>query len=807
MDTNNTDLRRTSKAWQSAQFSNDFINRIEQQRLDSECLRPLDLRPYVTGPCKRYSYRGRSLWLNSEAHQLFLEGLSNNSGVFTVGTYESILRHFFIDLDKPVPISELDEQQENSIAKPHSASLIVASTVFKLDRASNDLAIDLSYFERRVYDRFKETLIIGLIRNGQTYTAETRDISQSGLQLRINATIELNVDDIVQIDVSPLVDRQLEQPELDYRVVRIRHLLHDTLLGLQCVEKEAKDGRMVISEYVALASESEFLGQADPEDALLTAKAQLAERFYMHSTSILPFFLFASRENQSPLRMIFGNRANQRLLDVFENAQGNYDFSSLVTPTRIKLLTRLALRDSKADTLIAVYRTNKQAAPKVIADLECKNHKHWCRLLNRYANQPGFRVFKLLARPARRPVEMRIEDALEPLNSNHDDFVRKLLKEAKNLTIVGALIDVTKQILTSLHGGNNLNQSALELPVIRHDEEKPHAPPQLIPIQYIQENRSEERYIGKMKVKITIAGLDYEGVTRDVSVHGLSVELKDPYVAFINHRQAKITFPTLEGYSSSRARHQGIYRNVPVEIVGASTNGEQILRFKICDDAKGHQFANAFSALLTRQKSGLCKENSHILNAATSRLYSSIFIESSSTLPAFIYRRADGDWTFRLGLSTSPTPLIDYFEVADGTFDFSVLTCQSHLQRMMKEVSKTGSSEIILYLNKVRRNNSPTFVIHSLADFEISDGTTRDEFIHRAMEHDFRCIKIIINQAKVPPSVEIDQAVARLAQLSNSKCERLKAEFDNLIAIGDVIDMTGLIAETCSEEQIVNLAG
>jgi hypothetical protein len=35
----------------------------------------------------------------------------------------------------------------------------------------------------------------------------------------------------------------------------------------------------------------------------------------------------------------------------------------------------------------------------------------------------------------------------------------------------------------------------------------------------------------------------------------------------------------------------------------------------------------------------------------------------------------------------------------------------------------------------------------------------------------------------------------------------LKAEFDNLIAIGDVIDMTGLIAETCSEEQIVNLAG
>jgi hypothetical protein len=807
MDTKNTDLQRTSKAWQSAQFSNDFINRIERQRIDSECLRPLDLRPYVTGPCKRYSYRGRFLWLNSEAHQLFLDGLNNNAGVFTVGAYESILRHFFIDLDKPIITTEAEEYNNKPIDQQPSGSLIVASTVFKLDRASSDLAIDLSYFERRVYDRFKETLIIGLTWNGQTYTAETRDISQSGLQLRISSPIELNVDDIVQIDVTPLVDRQLEHPELDYRVVRIRHLLNDTLLGLQCVEKDSKDGLIVISQYIALASQSEFLGQADPEDALLTAKAQLAERFYMHSTSILPFFIFASKENEPPLRIIFCNRTNQRFLDVFENSQGHYDFSTLVTPTRIKLLTRLALRESKADTLIAVYRSTKQAAPKVIADLECKNHKHWCRLLMRYANQPGFRVFKLAARSARRPVEMRVEDALEPLSSNQDEFVSKLLREAKSLSIVGALIDVTEQLRTSWHDANNLNLNTLDQPVICQDEEKPYAPPHLIPIQYIQENRSEERYIGKMKVEITIAGLDYEGVTRDVSVHGLSVELKDPYVAFIRHRKATVTFPTLEGYSSSRARHQGIYRNVPVEIVGTSTDGAQILRFKIRDDAKGHQFANAFSALLTRQKTGLCKDNSHTLRAATSRLYSSICIESTSTLPVFIYRRAEDDWTFRLGLTTSPTPLIDFFEVADGAFDFSVLSSKSRLQRMMQEVSKTGSSEIILYLNKVRRKDTPTFVIHSLADFEISDETTRNEFIHRAMEHDFRCIKIIINQPKTPPTGEIDQAVDRLAQLSHSKCERLKAEFNNLVAIGDVFDMTGLIAETCPQEQIVNVVG
>jgi len=310
-----------------------------------------------------------------------------------------------------------------------------------------------------------------------------------------------------------------------------------------------------------------------------------------------------------------------------------------------------------------------------------------------------------------------------------------------------------------------------------------------------------------MKVEIIIAGLHFQGVTRDVSAHGLSVKLKDSYVAFINHRQATITFPALVGHSSSRVRHQGVYRNVPVEIVGASTDGEEILRFRICDNAKGHQFANSFSAFLAIRQSALSRDISHTLRAATSRLYSSIFIESSSTLPVFIYHKGDDDWTFRLGLTTSPTPLIDYFEVADGVFDLSVFTRTSRLQRIVDGVLKTGSSEITLYLSKVRQSNAPTFVIHSLSDFEVADESSLDEFIHQAMKHDFRCIKIIVNQPMVPPKVEIDQAVDRLFQLSHSKSERLKAEFDNLIAIGDIIDMTGLIVETCPEEQDVNLTG
>jgi hypothetical protein len=789
------DQLRTIKASQSDQSHSEFINRIERQRLERECLYSLDLRPYAEEPCKHYSYRGRSLWLNPKAHQLFLEGLESSSGVFTVGLYESILKHFQLNPKDFHPT--LDEEDRCNI---NDTGLIVATTAFKPDQSDNNHAIDLSYYERRVHDRLKASLLICFIWKDKTYTAESRDISQSGLQLRIRAPIEIKIDDIVHVDVTPLAENKLKDPVLDYRVVRTRRLLNDTLIGLQCIEDKAKDDLRVISDNLVEGTLSSLSEKPDPEDALLTAQALLGERFYMRSTSILPFFIFDKLKGQPPLRIIFGNQVNQRFLDVFRTSRGEIDFTTLVTPKRIKLFTRVALHDSMAETLIAVYRTSQHSSPKVVADLECKNHKHWHRLLKRYINQSLFRVFKVVARPARKPVDMRIEDALGTLTGKDNEFASTLLKEAQHLSVAGALIDVTEQIRYSWQNSINFEANSEDQPVICQNDEEPYAPPQLVPAQFIQDNRSEERYLGQIKVEVVIAGLIYHGVTQDISAHGLSVKLDEPYVAFIHHRQASISFPRLQAYSSIRLRNPEIFRNVPAEIVGRSTDAEQVLRFNISDVAKGRQFSDAFSGLLKKRQSQLCKDYSHELVAATSRLYSSIFIESTPTLPIFIYSGMQSDWSFRIGLTNAPTPLIDYFEVADGKFDFNVLATQSRLQWMMRKVTNTGASEITLYLNKVRRNNSQTFMIQSLADFEIADKVTRDRFIQQAIGGDFRCIKLIVSQTKIPPKTEINQSIKRLSQLSQGKAKHLKSEFGKLVAIGDAVDITGLMVETCSTE-------
>jgi hypothetical protein len=165
----------------------------------------------------------------------------------------------------------------------------------------------------------------------------------------------------------------------------------------------------------------------------------------------------------------------------------------------------------------------------------------------------------------------------------------------------------------------------------------------------------------------------------------------------------------------------------------------------------------------------------------------------------FIYRSSTQDWGFRLGLVTHPTPLTDFFEVADGEFDFTVLGSQDRLGRLMQRISEHGSGELTLYLHKARRPEAPAFEIRSLADGELADRAARRRFVHTALAGDFRCVKLVASRPDVPPQAEIEQAIDRLMRLSPGKSERLKADFANLIAIGDLMDVTGLVEDSWSE--------
>ena len=68
-----------------------FLKRMEDSRLTRPCFQTIDMRGRVAGECRRYAFNDRVHYLDDISFQMFEQGLQDNRGVFTVGTFEAIV--------------------------------------------------------------------------------------------------------------------------------------------------------------------------------------------------------------------------------------------------------------------------------------------------------------------------------------------------------------------------------------------------------------------------------------------------------------------------------------------------------------------------------------------------------------------------------------------------------------------------------------------------------------------------------------------------------------------------------------------
>ena len=594
----------------------------------------------------------------------------------------------------------------------------------------------------------------------------------------------------IEIKISPVAAKNdRASSKATYSVVRVTSILSDTLLALNCQEKQPNETvnyfRNIVSNQTGAGGS---LSKLDAEDALLTSYSLLAERFYMRSNSIIPFFLFRVSAKQVPLRLVFSNPNNECNLTVFKDASGSYDFSLLARQQFVKLLVKLARRDSQADALQAVARP-AGGALRVLTNLECKQSGDWYRFLARNIHQPQFSVFKVVSRRVRRPVSLRILKDMDSLNSQSSDLAEGLLREADKLFIAGSLIDVTPQIHTWDLSAFTLPDEAESQPEATTEQDNLLPQPEVWPISFIEENRCEPRFLSQLRVEIKIADTIYQARARDISAHGLSVIADDPNIPARKGTSVQISFPHLKAASHALEIFRGTYRDIPFRVIGVEQGAETLIRMSQSKKDGNHRFARSFSRYLKQRKSNLPLELSHMVRSSASRLYSSIFIESSATIPVFLFRRNnDQQYIFKVGIVQSPCYLAKFFEVAEGEFDFTVFGETARMEQLLRDVERNDSAEITLFLYKERIPGMDRFRIVPVTDL---DKIRQADFINRPRERDFRFVKLIASKPQTPPPLEIEQAIESLQKFPQPKIEQLKTDFSDLVAIGDIVDVTG----------------
>jgi hypothetical protein len=85
------------------------------------------------------------------------------------------------------------------------------------------------------------------------------------------------------------------------------------------------------------------------------------------------------------------------------------------------------------------------------------------------------------------------------------------------------------------------------------------------------------------------------------------------------------------------------------------------------------------------------------------------------------------------------------------------------------------------------------FDIYSAIDSDFENSQERQAFMSTCLEHDYCIIKVSVSQSQKPVDTEIVGAVEKLQDTAPHGVQRLINQFNNIIAIGDISDISSQI--------------
>ena len=786
---------------QQGSMTFDFLQRMERRRVQQECQLSVDMRGKVPYECKRYNYRNRAFWMDDLTYELFANGLREHDGVFTVATFEQIMsaEHTYRAMDQSSRAQAAEAATFGS-SNPAAFDAVVTDRARDTDdgvggSAQRPDVIRLGYYRDRCEVRLQHCMNVLLHLDGQSFPVQTLDLSPNGLRLAAKQGLRLRVDQEVAVTFTQLnQDHGFELNEVRYRV-----------LGVESAEREFRirmsrlqDGDPMPSAALRRFIDEQLRGaqrkrKQDFEDERLTAYSLLAEQFYTMSTPVIPFFL-AEDEHSVRLDVVCCNDNALRSLEVFRGEHDDYDFTGLAAAERISALYRHTREDGQRDPLIAVYREKDDLRPRVVADFEFENQEQWFALLSAKCNRDAFRVYKALLRPVHRPDCRKIYDNILRLSDKSIEQAEEVVCQADRHVASGVLVDMTAQFRDWGFGqrffGAGIAQAAL--PMAERLAQASGAQPELLRFGYI-EQRHEDRYRVSLAVDVTIANQHNKGETCDISLRGLRIQLKQLPGGLGRGDLVQVSFPGLQKRAGGKVR----LRDIPFEVTRIKmADGVAYVALKRVIDARGADVTAFFKDLIARNQGKLQPDLVDVVTAANSRLYASMTAESAATVPFFVLKNIDtGEREVKVALPREPGSFAAFFEVAPGEHDFSPLADPQRLARMLSDLRTHKSAELVVYLYKHWVPDQSRFELRAACDADFGSAYDKFVFIREALEHDHCFVKLGLAPVCRPKETELHAVIEPLMAKSAHRANRLQSDFEQIVAVGDVTDITRQVME------------
>ncbi len=781
-----------------------FLQRMEERRLSQECMLRLDMRGKVPHECHRYVYRNREFWLDQISHEMFSKGLRENNDVFTVGMYEEIVSasHTFkgiqAEREREAAARREVASAPGQVPAPEArgaAADPATSAASDQDTAAPEV-LPLGYYRNRREPRLQFAMAIGLHVDEQEVPAQTVDVSPHGLRVHCRQPLGLTRDESVGVTFTQLNDeRDADLHHVMYRVLGSE----DGEFGQYIRLLRLEDGDEHPQDALARLVDEQLNGvnrrrKMDFEDERLTAASLLAELYYTNATPVIPVFL-AGEHGEPRVAAVCTNDNNRNLLRVFEDADGHLDFTGLSAPDRVRRLRALALDGGQQDPLIAVFRPEQGKLPRVVAEFEFDSEAEWFAFVNARCREDSFKVFKVLLRPAHRADCRKVYEKVERLSSKSLEVAEAVICDVYDVDTLGTLVDMTDQLEGWGFGRMIFEPEVVEaaLPAAEAAARLTGQAPVVVPYGYV-EQRHEDRYKVTLAVEVESDGDVYSGVTRDVSVRGMCIELHSAPKGVNRGDIVALALPELH----RRARQKVKLRDIPCEVARIERDGDKVrLCLKRVLDAHSRPVTEFMRDMIDRNSSKMEPDLNDMVTAANSRLFAALGAENIGTVPLFVLRDPEtNDRSIKVALPQYGGSLAEFFEVAAGQYDFGPVGAPDRLVRLTSDLRKSGVAETTIYLYKRQLPGTAQFRIHAAAEPEFEDAQHKEAFIAEALNYDHCFVKVTVSAVRPPSDGELQAVLEPLAARSPHRASKLQSEFAQVMAVGDVVDVTRQVMES-----------
>jgi uncharacterized protein YcfL len=450
-----------------------FVQEIDRQQLNKDCLRIIDLRGRVAGECQRYQFGGRTHYLDDRAYLLVKQLMARFDGRYTNGVYEALFK----------ALRQLGDL--NTTTQPSSTGPNFLQLDQSLQRAAKRVTLSTP-----VQIRIADVL----------YNGHTIDLTTHALRVSLKRAFTLEKGDFVHLTYPEWIERYPERllKDLPFKIIKLDHDDHNTTMVLTV--DDIDDQYEVDLNHVLNIEASHR--KVDVDNELINLQRSFYQRLWL-SKLHLPVFWFNEHGLQWQTHRIVVQPEAEDFMRHWSGSVDNWIHQSALAETVTQSEPMLIAFDTTQ-----TYRCSLHDSAQIKA------------LISWYQAEGDRQLY--LVNPTQTQLSTSAQDALSIAAEDADtDVIEAYLQRwehrpERHITVLNLSPLFQHQLTLSPA------IALTPLPTATADN-NPH-PRSLSQLQYFIQ-RNSARYFIRTPIKLRIGQKQWQLETVDVSADGLSVQL------------------------------------------------------------------------------------------------------------------------------------------------------------------------------------------------------------------------------------------------------------------------------------------